>query len=115
MGGARAGGKARGQAKKENILKRIDEILNDVDYLVPYILVSGGAAAALYYPEALKPIQALIIAYFLARNAFKDLIRTSPRKARIAREAAEATERALEKMGVPREELERLAQEAEKT
>ena len=99
---------------KEALMRRIDEILNDIDYLIPYFLVGGGAAAALYYPKALKPIQALIVAYFLARSAFRDLLRASPRKARVAREVAEATERALEKMGVPREELERLAKEAEK-
>lgn len=91
--------------RKASIKDKIKEILRKIDALFPYLIVGGGMASAMYYPEGMKGIGALLVAYALAKTAVKELSEISPEKAEVAEKIAETTEKALVQLGVPEEEI----------
>ena len=93
-------GQARRRQRKTSILERIKNILSKLDQIMPYAIVGGGTVSALYYPEGMKGISALLLAYILAKAALADLEKSNPKKAEVARKATETLEKALQESGV---------------
>jgi len=92
---------------RANLKEKIRNLLETIDSLIPYAIVGGGLAAT-QYPEAFKAVEAILLAYILAKGAMKSLKKKNPRVAKLAEKIAEDTEKALEKMGLSKEELEKV-------
>ena len=93
---------------KKSKKSRILDLLRKMENILPYALVGGGMVSALYKPELLNEVGALLVSYVLARTAYNELAEAGvdKEKAKLAKKITENEEKILEKMGITKDELE---------